>query len=278
MQKTIVLTGASRGIGEVTARELAREENRLIILGRDEHRTMHAIEKIVRKTGNQDIHFIKSDLFDIESIDRALTRIKELTGHIDLLINNAGGVKTSHVLNKHGIEWNFMVNHLAPLKLTLGLEDLLRKAGSARVINVSSTAQAAGKINLDDLNGRRFFIGFLAYCNAKLAEIMQTYTFSERFNGTGITVNALHPGVVNTNFARDNGAFYNFAMTLAYPVLISPEKGAETTLYLATSGDVKGITGKYFARKKAVRSNPTSYDKTLRDQLWEKSMEMLHLH
>ena len=275
MKKTIVLTGASRGIGEVTARELARKENRLIILGRDEQRSRHAIDRIVRETGNTDLHFIQSDLFDMESIDRAIVRINQLTGHIDLLINNAGGVRTLRALNKQGIEWNFMVNHLAPMKLTLGLEDLLRKAGSARVINVSSTAQAAGKINLSDLNGERFFIGFMAYCNAKLAEIMQTYTFAERFAGTGITVNALHPGMVNTNFARDNGTFYNFAMNLAYPILISPEKGAETTLYLATSEEVNGITGKYFARKKPARSNPSSYNKSLRDQLWDKSLEML---
>jgi NAD(P)-dependent dehydrogenase (short-subunit alcohol dehydrogenase family) len=193
---------------------------------------------------------------------------------LHVLINNAGAIHNARSTTVDGIETTFAVNHLAYFLLTELLLDRLRAGAPARIVNVSSDVQRRGQLDWDDLEGDHGYAGFRAYAQSKLANVLFTYELARRLAGTGITANCLHPGVVRSNFGRDSGGAFGFLVKLGGPLMISAERGAETSLYLATAPELADATGGYYVRKKLQRTSPRSYDEADARRLWEVSEAM----
>jgi NAD(P)-dependent dehydrogenase (short-subunit alcohol dehydrogenase family) len=193
---------------------------------------------------------------------------------LDVLVNNAGGIFSPRRESEDGIEYTFALNHLAYFLLTNLLLDLLKSGGRSRVVNVSSDAHTAGHIDFDDLVGMKRYFAQRAYAQSKLANVLFTYELARRIEGDGVTVNAVHPGVVRTNFGSTASTSFRLVVKMVGPFMRSPEKGAETVIYLASSKDVEGVTGKYFYDKKEIRSIRESYDLNVAKRLWETSEEL----
>ena len=194
-----------------------------------------------------------------------------------MLINNAGIFTSKRTVTVDGIETTFAVNHLAPFLLTNLLLDVLEASAPARIVNVTSSGERSGTINFDDLQGEGRYSGVRAYNQSKLAMILFTYELARRLEGTGVTVNCVHPGVVVTNLGRGSSGSFGLLLRLMRPFFSSPEKGAETSIYLASSPEVEGVSGKYFAKKAEARSSEQSYDEAAGRRLWQVSAELTKL-
>ncbi|NTV45136.1 MAG: SDR family oxidoreductase [Chlorobiales bacterium] len=272
--KVCLVTGATAGIGEVTACALAEKGATVIVVGRNSEKCERTIRDIKHKTGNEHVEYLLADLSVQKQTRELASQFKKKYQRLDVLVNNAGGIYTSRQLSEDGIEMTFALNHLAYFLLTNLLLDTLKESPSARIINVSSMAHIGGKIDFEDVQGNKWYTGWGAYGQSKLSNVLFTYELARRTEGTKITANALHPGVVATEFGKNNG-FFGTVMRGAMDLFsISPEEGAETTIYLASSSEVEGITGKYFNKKKPVQSSDASYDLKTAKRLWEISEEM----
>ena len=272
-EKIVLITGGTSGIGRAAALELARRGARVVFTYRDPAKGKITLEMIRRETGNSSVEALELDLASLDSVRRFVKLFVKQVDRLDVLINNAGGYYGYRKTTAEGYEYTFGVNHLGHFLLTNLLKEVLF-AGKARIINVSSEAQRMGHINFDDLMIEGKYRGFRAYSQAKLANIMFTYELSERWGDSGITANAAHPGAVRTNFGSESPPFFRILMKLGKPFLKSPAKGADTIVYLASSPDVEGVSGKYFAYRKPIRSIPESYDREIRKRLWELSEEL----
>lgn len=287
--KTCLITGATGGIGLITAEALARQGANLVLVGRDPVRTSAVGAEIRRKTGSDRVEYLLGDLSVQSDVRRIADAFRHGSEHsqphdrLDILINNAGAVFMQRRMSADGIEMTFALNHLAYFLLTNLLLDLLISGAPARVINVSSAAHFAGKIQLEELSNPRSYGSWKAYSQSKLANVLFTYELARRLErssipgASNIAVNALHPGFVATNFGISNGGLFKNFFRLTQLAAITPEKGARTTIYLATSPEVEGVTGKYFDRCKAVRSSAVSYDQETAQKLWQASLEMTGL-
>jgi len=275
--KICLVTGATSGIGAVTVEALAEKGATVIIVGRYPKKSKSTVNRIRQKTGNSSIEFMLADLSSQEEIHCLAEQFKKKYQRLDVLINNAGAYFRSRHLSVDGYEMTFALNHLGYFLLTNLLLNTLKASVPARIINVSSNAHERGRINFEDLQRQRNYHGFEVYAQSKLANILFTYELAKRLKGTGITVNALHPGGVATNLGRNNGWIRHIIKRLVKRKLISPVDGAQTSIYLATSKDVQGVTGKYFVKSKSVPSSKTSYDEVLGHQLWKVSAEMTGL-
>ena len=280
--KICLVTGANQGIGKETALGLARMGATVVMVSRDRAKGEAALADVRSLSGSANVTLMIADLASFESI-RALA--KEFLAHHDrlhVLVNNAGAYNTTRTLTKDGFETSFGVNHLAYFLLTDLLLDVLKASAPSRIVSVSSTAHVGGKMNFDDLQGEQSYAGARAYSQSKLANVLFTYELARRIEGSGVTANALHPGVVRTGFGKNNGGIvgpiFALAQAIARPIFISPEQGAATTLYLASSPEVEGVTGKYFAKSKEVPSNAVSYDVPTQQRLWEMSESMVGAH
>jgi retinol dehydrogenase-14 len=272
-EKIILITGGTSGIGKAAALELARRGAGVVFTYRDPAKGKITLEMIRRETGNSSVDTMELDLASLESIRRFAERFRKEYSRLDVLINNAGGYYGYRKSTEEGFEYTFGVNHLGHFVLTNLLKESL-VSGKARIINVSSEAQRMGHIYFDDLMIKGRYRGFRAYCQAKLANLLFTYELAERWAGSGITANAAHPGAVRTNFGNESKPFFRILMKLGRPFLKSPARGADTIVYLATSPDVEGFSGKYYAYRRPVRSIPESYDKEIRQRLWNVSEEL----
>ena len=280
--KICLVTGATAGIGLVAARALAEQGATVIGVGRNREKNAAAVAQIKQQTGNPDIEYLLADLSVQKDVRALAEQIKRKYARLHVLVNNAGALFLKRQQSADGIEMTFALNHLNYFLLTnLLLEPLKASAqaqSSARIINVSSRAhvRVAG-LNSDDLQNQQGYTGFQAYGQSKLANVLFTYELARRLEGTGVTVNALHPGFVATRFATNNG----WLTRLVRPVLdlfaLSAEEGAQTILYLATSPEVEGVTGRYFVESKAVPSSPASHDAAAARRLWDISAEMTRL-
>lgn len=275
--KSCLVTGATGGIGLVTARELARQGARVVLVGRSRERCLAAVEGIRQQTGNTGVDFIVADLSSLEQIRRAASEFAARHDRLDVLVNNVGAFFWKRQESVDGIEMTFALNHLSYFLLTNLLLDMLRASAPARVVNVSSDAHRGAQMNFDDLQNRRRYAGFRVYAQSKLANVLFTYELARRLEGSSVTANALHPGFVATNFAQNNGFLFRLFMPLAQLSAISPEEGARTSIYLASSPEVEGVTGKYFVRQQAVQSSPASYDEQSARRLWDVSLELTGL-
>jgi NAD(P)-dependent dehydrogenase (short-subunit alcohol dehydrogenase family) len=269
--KICVVTGATSGIGQETAKALASKGAYVIIVGRNKKKCIVAVRDIKLHTGSALIDYECADLSDLKQVYDLANVLKQKYQHIDVLVNNAGAYFRTRYQSKDGYEMTFALNHLSPFLLTSLLLDLLQESEQGRIINVSSDAHYKGRIHLEDLQSTHGFEGFNAYAQSKLALVLFTYELARRLKNTAITVNALHPGLVATNFGKNNGWFRFYVRRLIKRHEISVPEGSKTCIYLATSPDVAGITGGYFVKNKQVKSSDNSYDQKLAKQLWEVS-------
>ena len=267
--KVCVITGATSGIGRVAALSLAQQGFKMLLVARSREKG-EAVQRVIRGiVPDSSPEFYVGDLSSQQSIRALANEIRSAHPRIDVLVNNAGGVFGSRVLTPEGIEYTFALNHLGYFALTNLLLDSLKSAGDARIVNVSSEVHKFGKLDLNHLDADGEYNAMKAYAQSKLANLLFTYELSRQLASTRITVNALHPGGVRTNFGRDlPGAVGMFFRHFGF-LLRSPEKGAETLIWLATSNKVSGLTGKYFLDKREIRSSRSSYDVSLARRLWE---------
>lgn len=276
--KLILVTGATSGIGKVTACELARLGAETIVVGRNPEKTRSVVEEIKNQTRNPNVSGMTADLSSQADIRKLAEQFKSKYSRLDVLVNNAGAFIMSRQLSVDGYEMTFALNHLSYFLLTNLLLDALYASPSARVVNVSSAAHMGGHIHFDDLQLDRAYAGWGAYSQSKLANVLFTYELSRKISGSHVTVNALHPGFVATNFGKNNGGLLRPAFGLVRLAgAISPDKGAETSIYLASAPEVEGVTGKYFDKKEAVFSSDESYDVDIARHLWQVSAQMTGL-
>ncbi len=269
--KTCVITGANSGIGKETAFALAEAGATLALVCRDADKGRQAVDEVKRRASGAPVTLYVSDLSSQRQIRDLAARLDADLDRIDILVNNAGLIMGERVLTEDGIETTFAVNHLAYFLLTHLLLPKLGASASARIVNVASDAHKSGTIDFDDIGGEKSYAGWKAYGQSKLANVLFTYELARRLGDAKVTANCLHPGVVGTNFANAGPFFIRFFFGLAKPFLISPKKGAATSIYLASSPDVEGVTGKYFSNRRATRSNAESYDTAVAERLWELS-------
>jgi NAD(P)-dependent dehydrogenase (short-subunit alcohol dehydrogenase family) len=270
-KKRAVVTGASRGIGRVTALGLARKGWDVTLVVRDRARGQRVIEEANALGAGGETDMFVADLSSMNDVARVAREILAAHPSIDVLINNAGGFHSRRSTTADGLERTFATNHLAPFLLTKLLRPALEAAAPARVVVVASAAHRRAHMTWDDLMHERSYPGFKVYSESKLANILFARELARRLGGTGVTANALHPGFVASNFGRDNPGLAGLTMPIAMLFAISEEQGAETSLYLATSSDVEGVTGKYFAKSR--EATPTSAAQSDEDarRLWEVS-------
>lgn len=268
--KVCLITGGSRGIGQAAAVELAAMGARVVLVARNAERGAATLERIRARTG-QGAGLLLADLATLEGVRQAAREFRAEYDRLDVLINNAGAVFSQRTVTADGFERTFALNHLAYFLLTNLLLDMLRASAPARIVNVSSAAHQGAVLDFADLQIERRYTGFRAYGRSKLANILFTHELARRLEGTGVTANALHPGVVSTGFNKNNGLLMRLGMTVIRPFLITPEKGARTIVYLASSPAVESVSGEYFVNCTATRSSPVSYDEDAARRLWEVS-------
>lgn len=280
--KVVLVTGATNGIGKTSALELARMGAEIVLVSRSQDKLDKTAQEIKSATGNQKISTIQADLSSLKDIRKAAETFLSQHNRLDVLLNNAGGVFMSREESVDGYEMTFALNHLNYFLLTNLLLDILKKTaqeqGEARIVNVSSALHARGSIDLNDLENGVFSTGLTAYNDSKLMNLLFTYELACRLEDTAINVNALHPGFVNTGLGQNNGRVIGFIMNIMQNLAgKSPEHGAETSIYLASSPEVKGITGKYWVDKQQKYSSRVSQDEASQKQLWEISEEITGL-
>ena len=275
--KICLITGGTNGIGKSTAHELASMGATVVIVGRDAQKTSQVVEEIRAASGNDKVGSLMADLSSQQEVRHLANEFEGKYSHLDVLLNNAGAVYMQRQLSVDGIEMTFALNHLAPFLLTNLLLDKIQASAPARIINVSSGAHTSGKIEFDNLQGERDYSS-RAYGNSKLATILFTMELARRLEGTGVTANALHPGFVSTGFGRNNPGFFMKAIRAVVPLIgRSPEKGAETSIYLASSPEVQSLTGKYFVDCNSTQPASQATDTAVARKLWDISAEMVHL-
>jgi NAD(P)-dependent dehydrogenase (short-subunit alcohol dehydrogenase family) len=265
--KICLVTGATDGVGKVTARELARAGATVVGVGRNPEKIKTVLAEIGDTPGS--LEFLTADLSSQAEVRALAEAFKRKYDRLHVLVNNAGALFTRYHESVDGIEMTFALNHLSYFLLTNLLLDTIRASVPARIINVSSSAHEGNTINFDDLNHQRHYREWTAYGASKLANILFTYELARRLADKGVTVNAVHPGFVNTNFQRAAG------LNMRGP--LTPEEGADTQIWLAQSSEVEGITGKYFVRRHDTRSSNISYDQAVARRLWEVSAQLVGL-
>ena len=275
MGKVCLVTGATSGIGKVTAAILASRCAEVIVTGRSLDKIEKTVQEIKSETGNGAVHGLLADFSDLDQVRDLADNFKTCFSNLDVLVNNAGSFFNTRRETRYGVEKTFLVNHLAPFLLTNLLIDTMQDSTQARIINVSSDAHQYGTININDLGFKRGYFGMKAYARSKLANILFTYETVQRLGESRITVNALHPGHVATDIWRTEFSFVGPALKKVMGMFaLTPEEGADNTIYLASSPDVAGVTGKYFVKREPAQSSPLSYDEDLAKRLWEISEEL----
>jgi NAD(P)-dependent dehydrogenase (short-subunit alcohol dehydrogenase family) len=271
--KICLVTGASSGIGEATALELAKLNATVVGIGYHPQHIAKARTRIFSDSG-KDVEFIQADLSSQAEVCRAADEVRSRYRRLDVLINNAGSFFPLRRKSVDGIEMNFALNHLAYYLLTDLLLDMLKANIPARVVNVSSNSHYGNPLDFEDLQYEHRYQPFKAYGRSKFANVLFSYELARRLQCSGINVNALHPGWVATNIARNLGFLARLFMPLIQINALSPRQGAQTSLYLASSPDIKDVTGSFFINSKPVKSDPRTYDLEAQSQLWQISAEM----
>ena len=270
--RAVLVTG---GIGLATATGLAGLGARVGIVGRSAVRGAAAADAVRRSAPTAQVDVFVADLSAQAEVRRLAAEVRGAYPRLDVLVNNVGGYWAHRHVTVDGLEYTFALNHLAPFLLTQELRDLLVASAPARVVTVSSGAQAMGRIDLGDLQAERSYSGQRAYNQSKLANVLFTYELARRLKGTGVTATVLHPGVVRTAFGReDAGRFMRMMLPVVTPFMKTPERGAETPVHLASSPEVADVTGAYFANRRARRSTKVSYDRDLARRLWSVSARL----
>ena len=270
--KLCVVTGATDGIGRVTARILAEKGAEVVLVGRNAAKGAEVCEAIHRSARNERVRFEQADLSSQAEIRALAARLAAGAAAIDVLVNNVGAMFTRRRESADGIEMTFALNHLGYFLLTGLLLESLKASASGRIVNVASQAHRSGRIDLDDLQGTRRYRGMAAYCQSKLANILFTYRLAELLAGTPVTANCLHPGFVASRFGQNNGRLFAMVLKVAMRLsAIDVEAGARTSVHVATSADLAGVSGRYFDKSREAASAPASRDEETGRRLWELS-------
>jgi NAD(P)-dependent dehydrogenase (short-subunit alcohol dehydrogenase family) len=277
--KICMVTGATSGIGFYTALEIAKMGASVIVIGRNEDRCVATVNHIQEESANDSISYLLADLSSQEQIRRIADRFYQQHDHLDVLVNNAGGFFLRRKLSVDGIEMTFALNHLAYFLLTLLLLNALKASLNSRVVIVSSGSHLHEHLDFDDLQLSRFYNPMKAYGRSKLANILFTYELARQLNGTHVTANALTPGMVATDIWKK----VNPVLTpLLYPFINwmgkTSQEGAQTSIYLATSPELDGVSGKYFANQQPLNSATSTYDVSSAQQLWQISLKLVGLN
>lgn len=275
--KVALVTGGTSGIGKATAIALTAMGAEVVVTGRNADRGRTAVAEIKDQSGNESVELMLGDLTTQDEVRRLAEEFKRGYDRLDVLVNNAGVVQTKRTETADGIETTLAVNHLAPFLLTNLLLDLLKSSAPSRVVTTSSEAQRWGNMDLDDLQSKKKYRSMRVYGMTKLANIMFTYELAERLEGTGVTANCFHPGAINTNLGQNNGGLTALIGRGIKLFLRSPEEGADTLIWLSSSPDVEGVSGKYFANRKEISAKEIASDPIARKRLWETSEELTNL-
>jgi len=275
--KIVIITGANSGIGKAASLALANMGASVVMVARNKERGEAAKAEIIRESGNSAVDLLLADLSSLESVRQLANEFQKKYPKLHVLINNAGLFNQGRHVTTDGYENTFATNYLAAFLLTnLQLEQLKASAPS-RIINVSSVGHYKGHINFDDLNLEKEYGGWKAYGQSKLALVLFTHELAKKLQGTGVTVNALHPGTVATNIWTRPFGSAGFIMALPKLFMASPEKGAETIVYLASSPDAQSLSGEYLEKSKVKKSSEESYDEEIAQRLWDVSAKLTRL-
>ena len=275
--KTALITGGTSGIGKAAAVALAAMGADVVVVGRNRERGEAAVGEIKSQSHSESVELMLADLSAQDEVRGLAETFMERYERLDVLANNAGLVQSKRTETADGIETTLAINHLAPFLLTNLLLDRLKQSAPSRVITVSSEAQRWGDMDFDDLQSTQKYRGFPVYGMTKLANIMFTYELAERLKGTFVTANCLHPGAVGTNFGKNNAGPMTLFFRAAKPFMRTPEQGADTLIWLASSPDVEGVSGKYFSDRKEIEAKKIAYDPAARRKLWEISEDLTGL-
>jgi NAD(P)-dependent dehydrogenase (short-subunit alcohol dehydrogenase family) len=275
--KVCIITGANSGIGKATAQGLAKLDAHVVMLCRDKSRGEEALANIITVSGSESIDLLLADLSSQHSIRQFVKEFQMKFDKLHILINNAGVNPSKRYESVDGLEKAFAINTLAPFLLTNLLLPTLKNSIPARVINVASAVQSKS-INFKNLQFQKHFRSWKAYSQSKTALILLTYEFARRLNNSGITVNCLHPGAVKSNITRDYKGIIKIFTKLLFSFAKNPEKGAETSIYLASSPNVENISGKYFIDKKEAKSSSITYDESIAKKLWDVCTDLTKLN
>ncbi len=262
-----MITGANSGIGKKTAMGLAQMGAEVVIVCRDASKGEVAKKEITERSGNKAVELMLADLSSLASVRKLAESFKETHDRLHILVNNAGLIMGKRIVTANNLETTFEVNYLSHFLLTLLLLDSMKVSAPARIVNVSSGAHFSGKMDFDDLQEERNYSAMRSYCQSKLAQVLFTHELARKLEGTGVTVNAVHPGAVRTRWGDEAGAL-GIGIRIARPFMLSPEKGAETPIFVASSPEIEGITGKYWEKKKEKPSSKESYDDNESRLLW----------
>jgi retinol dehydrogenase 14 len=274
--KTVLVTGGTRGIGRATAAGLAALGARVGITGRDRAR-VEAAAADIRASGGADVDVFVADMSSQVEVRRLAAEVLDAYPRLHVLVNNVGGSWAHRHTTVDGLEHTFAVNHLAPFLLTNLLVERLKASAPARVVTVSSGAHSTGRIDFDELQGEHAYSVHRAYSQSKLANVMFTYELARRLDGTGVTATVLHPGVVRTGFGAEDRGPMDVLAALARPFMKRPERGAATSIYLASDPEVEGVTGRYFVGRMPRKSSKSSYDSAVAAKLWRVSADLVGL-
>ena len=278
-EKICIVTGANSGIGKATALGLARMGSRVVMVCRNAERGENAKAEIIEKSGNKSIDLLICDVSSMSSVRKFAAEYSEKYLKLDVLINNAGAVFNTRSITEEGFERTFALDFLGPVLLSYELIPTLRKSTPSRIINISSGLHKNGVVNLGDLRSENKYNGMKVYSNTKLMLMMFTYEQARRLQGSGVTTNVVLPGFVATNLGNNSESLMsNISFKLVRPMQISPEKGAETVIYLASSDEVRDISGKCFQKMKQIQTAPQSYDEDMQLKIWEKANTLLGLN
>lgn len=272
--KTCMVTGANAGIGRAITLGLAKMGATVVLVCRNQARGEAALNEIVKESGNNSLFLFLADLSSQSSIQQFVSDFKAEYDTLHVLINNAGVILPQRTETEDGLETQFAVNYLAGFMLTNLLLDTLKAGAPARIINISSNTHQSAAINFDDLQSRQSYNPQQVYSQTKLGNILFTYELARRLQGTCVTANCLHPGVVVTKLFNDYSGGQQGPGFMSKFLYSTPEKGAQTPLYLASSPEVEGVSGKYFNNRKIVKSAKVSYDLTVASQLWQVSKDL----
>jgi NAD(P)-dependent dehydrogenase (short-subunit alcohol dehydrogenase family) len=275
--KVVMITGANSGIGKAASLAIAKMSATLVMVVRNKERGETARAEIIKKSQNSSVDLLLADLSSMESVRQLTSEFEKKYSRLHVLINNAGLFNQRRNTTTDGYENTFATNYLAPFLLTNLQLETLKVSAPSRIINVSSVGHYNGHINFDDLNLEKEYGGWKAYGQSKLALVLFTHELAKKLQGTGVTVNAVHPGTVATNIWTRPLGPAGFIMSLPKLFMTSPQKGAETIVYLASSDDAKGLNGEYLEKLKVKKSSDESYNEEIAQRLWDVSVKLTHL-
>jgi len=275
--RIVMITGANSGIGKAASLALANMGATVVMVARNKERGEAARAEIVRESGNSSVDLLLADLSSLESVRQLATEFQKQYPKLHVLINNAGLFNQRRHVTTDGYENTFATNYLAPFLLTNLQLDLVKASAPSRIINVSSVGHYNGHINFDDLNLEKEYGGWKAYGQSKLALVLFTHELARKLQGSGVTVNAVHPGTVATNIWTRPFGPAGFITALPKLFMASPEKGAETIVYLASSRDAQSLSGEYLEKLKVKKSSDESYNEEIAQRLWDVSAKLTHL-